>query len=348
MPKLSRGATPEFRPFREIDREHLVRLWSVCDLLRPWNEPNADIDTKVDRDPDGLIVLLEQERVIGSVMVGYEGHRGWVNYLAIHPDRRSQGLGTLLMTAAEKLLAAMGCPKVNLQIRTANRDVVGFYQRLGYELDGVVSMGKRLGGTGTNRVESDDHDLEAARSATHDEANSDAYETSLSHPTLPQRLAATCRIEGQFPLRSGKVSSEYFDKYLFESNPGLLLEVAKGMVGLLPACDVLAGMEMGGIPLVTAMSQVTGLPAVFVRKKAKEYGTQKAIEGIAVAGLRAVAVEDVVTTAGAIVAGCGHLRDAGHGDVRVRVQRHDQDSGGQRGPAPDRPGDSLHGRQFGQ
>ena len=121
----------------------------------------------------------------------------------------------------------------------------------------------------------------------------------------------TCHLTGAFTLRSGQVSGEYFDKYLFEGDPVLLRRVAEAMALLLPECDVLAGMEMGGIPLVTVLSQLTGLPAVFVRKEAKAYGTRKIAEGGPVAGLRVVGVEDVVTTAGALVNGCRALRDGG-------------------------------------
>jgi len=128
---------------------------------------------------------------------------------------------------------------------------------------------------------------------------------------LARRLVEVCQLRGNFVLRSGETSSEYFDKYLFESNPTLLLEVARAMVDLLPPCEVLGGMEMGGIPLVAVLSQVSGLPAVFVRKAAKSYGARKTVEGISVEGLRVVAVEDVVTTAGALVAGCEQLRAAG-------------------------------------
>ena len=118
-------------------------------------------------------------------------------------------------------------------------------------------------------------------------------------------------LTGEFVLRSGQVSHEYFDKYLFESDPVLLRRVAEAMVTLLPDCDVLAGMEMGGIPIVTVMSQLTGLPAVFVRKEAKDYGTRKVAEGQRVDGLRVVGIEDVVTTGGALVKGCLALRAAG-------------------------------------
>lgn len=144
---------------------------------------------------------------------------------------------------------------------------------------------------------------------------------------LARRLLDVCQLRGHFVLRSGEMSTEYFDKYLFESDPTLLLEVATAMVDLLPPCDVLGGMEMGGIPLVTVLSQVSGLPAVFVRKTAKDYGTRKAVEGISVDGLRIVAVEDVVTTAGALVAGCEQLRKAG-AILDVALCAIDRDQGG--------------------
>jgi orotate phosphoribosyltransferase len=144
---------------------------------------------------------------------------------------------------------------------------------------------------------------------------------------LADRIFTACHLEGLFTLRSGETSAEYFDKYLFESDPILLGQVAEAMVELLPPCDVLGGMEMGGIPLVTALSQRTGLPAVFVRKVAKPYGTGKAVEGVSVDGLRVVAVEDVVTTAGALVAGCQHLRAAG-ALVNVALCAIDREQGG--------------------
>lgn len=144
---------------------------------------------------------------------------------------------------------------------------------------------------------------------------------------LDQAVYDTCHLTGEFTLRSGQTAAEYFDKYLFESDPVLLRHVAEAMVALLPDCDVLGGMEMGGIPLVTVMSQLTGLPAVFVRKAAKEYGTGKAAEGVPVAGRRVVAVEDVVTTAGALVNGCLLLREAG-ATVDTAVCAIDREQGG--------------------
>lgn len=144
---------------------------------------------------------------------------------------------------------------------------------------------------------------------------------------LDRAVYDTCHLTGEFTLRSGQVATEYFDKYLFESDPALLRRVAEAMAALLPECDVLGGMEMGGIPIVAVMSQVTGLPAVFVRKAPKEYGTRKAAEGIAVAGRRLVAVEDVVTTAGALVNGCLLLRESG-ALVDTAVCAIDREQGG--------------------
>ena len=135
-------------------------------------------------------------------------------------------------------------------------------------------------------------------------------------PDLARDVDARCRLTGEFTLRSGQVSSEYFDKYLFETDPALLARVAAQMEGLLPT-DVdlqghlLGGLEMGGIPLVTALSARTGLPALFVRKQAKEYGTCKLAEGPDVSGRRVTLVEDVITTGGAVRDATAALREAG-------------------------------------
>ena len=134
--------------------------------------------------------------------------------------------------------------------------------------------------------------------------------TDLS--ALARDIDACCRLHGEFTLRSGQVSHEYFDKYLFESDPALLARVADEMVGLVPeGTELLGGLELGGIPIVTALSARTRLPALFVRKKAKEYGTCKLAEGPDVRGRRVTLVEDVITTGGAVRDATRALRDLG-------------------------------------
>ena len=134
----------------------------------------------------------------------------------------------------------------------------------------------------------------------------------MSDPSLAADIDACCRLSGEFTLRSGQVSNEYFDKYLFESDPALLDRVATAMVDLVPeGTELLGGLEMGGIPCATVLSAKTGLPALFVRKKAKEYGTCKLAEGPEVAGRRVTLVEDVITTGGAVRDATRALRDAG-------------------------------------
>lgn len=129
---------------------------------------------------------------------------------------------------------------------------------------------------------------------------------------LAGKIYQTSHLTGTFKLRSGQVSSEYFDKYLFESPPELLAEIASQMAELIPAgTELLAGLEMGGIPVATALSLRTGIPAVFVRKKAKEYGTCKLAEGADIAGKKVCIIEDVVTTGGQIALSAADLRHLG-------------------------------------
>ncbi|WP_104106966.1 orotate phosphoribosyltransferase [Nocardioides sp. 616] len=135
---------------------------------------------------------------------------------------------------------------------------------------------------------------------------------SLQDPALAADIDACCRLTGEFTLRSGQQASEYFDKYLFESQPTLLARVAEQMVGLLPeGTELLGGLELGGVPIATMVSARTGLPALFVRKKAKEYGTCKLAEGPDVAGRRVTLIEDVITTGGAVRDATRELRAAG-------------------------------------
>jgi orotate phosphoribosyltransferase len=131
-------------------------------------------------------------------------------------------------------------------------------------------------------------------------------------PDLARDIDAVCRLTGEFTLRSGQRATEYFDKYLFEADPQLLLRVAREMVGLLPPdTDLLGGLELGGVPIATMVSSLTGRPALYVRKKAKEYGTCKLAEGPDVAGRRVTLIEDVITTGGAVRDATHALRDLG-------------------------------------
>ncbi len=134
----------------------------------------------------------------------------------------------------------------------------------------------------------------------------------MDRTALAHRIDATCRLTGEFTLRSGRTSTEYFDKYRFESDPVLLRAVAEAMVPLVPAdTDLLGGLELGGIPIVTILSSITGLPAVFVRKEAKAYGTCRLAEGAEVNDRSVTLVEDVLTTGGAVRGATLALRDLG-------------------------------------
>lgn len=132
------------RPFTVADQEAVVDLWTLCGLVRPWNDPRKDIARKLRVQPELFLVAEVDGAIAGSVMAGYDGHRGWINYLAVDPDARRRGLGRALMAEAERLLRERGCPKINLQVRADNREVVAFYQRIGFAQDAVVSFGKRL------------------------------------------------------------------------------------------------------------------------------------------------------------------------------------------------------------
>jgi orotate phosphoribosyltransferase len=131
-------------------------------------------------------------------------------------------------------------------------------------------------------------------------------------PTLAADINAIARLSGLFKLRSGQVSTEYFDKYRFEARPDLLVRVAAEMLALVPeGTEMLAGLELGGVPIATAMSLASGLPTVFVRKQAKAYGTCQAVEGADISGRRILLVEDVITTGGAVVDATRLVREAG-------------------------------------
>jgi len=132
------------RPFVPPDEDAVVLLWERCGLVRPWNDPRKDIARKLQVQPDLFLVAALGGRLVATVMAGYEGHRGWINYLAVAPEHQRAGLGHRLMAEAERRLLAMGCPKINLQVRSANGGALAFYRRVGYVQDDVISMGKRM------------------------------------------------------------------------------------------------------------------------------------------------------------------------------------------------------------
>ncbi|MGE5453180.1 MAG: GNAT family acetyltransferase [Acidobacteriota bacterium] len=132
------------RPFACGDEAAVIALWDRCELTRPWNDPHQDIQRKMTVQPELFVVGEHNGQIIASAMGGFDGHRGWINYLAVCPTVQRQGLGRQLMAHLEHALRAMGCPKLNLQIRAGNSAAMAFYQALGFGQDELVSMGKRL------------------------------------------------------------------------------------------------------------------------------------------------------------------------------------------------------------
>ncbi len=132
------------RPFQTEDEDALVALWKMCELTVPWNNPHKDIARKLQVQPELFLVGILDNSLIATVMGGYDGHRGWINYLAVHPDFQRKGYGQEIMNSVENGLREMGCPKINLQIRRGNDKIASFYQNLDFTYDHVVSMGKRL------------------------------------------------------------------------------------------------------------------------------------------------------------------------------------------------------------
>lgn len=122
----------------------MIQLWHDCNLVVPWNDPKQDIQRKLQVQPELFLVGLTENRIAATVMAGYEGHRGWLNYLAVAPVYQRQGIGRQMLEAVTAKLKAMHCPKINLQIRTSNPSAIEFYQRMGFQIDEVISMGKRL------------------------------------------------------------------------------------------------------------------------------------------------------------------------------------------------------------
>ena len=132
------------RPFKEGDEEALVTLWNMCKLTVPWNNPHKDIARKLKVQAELFLVGYLGNKLIASIMAGYDGHRGWINYFAVHPDFQARGYGKQLMDNVENGLRELGCPKINLQIREGNDKVSTYYQKLGFVEEKRINMGKRL------------------------------------------------------------------------------------------------------------------------------------------------------------------------------------------------------------
>ncbi|HEX5859663.1 MAG TPA: GNAT family acetyltransferase [Microbacterium sp.] len=132
------------RAFALRDTESVISLWQQTGLTRSWNNPHLDIQRKLSVQPELFFVAVDRDEVVGSVMAGYDGHRGWLYYLASSPQRRGEGIARALVAAAEDALLELGCPKVQLMVRPDNEDVLGFYDALGYERFATTTTGKRL------------------------------------------------------------------------------------------------------------------------------------------------------------------------------------------------------------
>jgi ribosomal protein S18 acetylase RimI-like enzyme len=141
---IEADAAMHIRPFQSNDEEAVVSLWRRCDLVRAWNDPTKDIRRKSAVRPDLFLVGVLNGQIIACVMAGYDGHRGWLNYLAVAQEHQCRGYARAIVDEAERLLRQAGCPKINLQVRNSNRGIIEFYRKLGYSVDDVVSMGKRL------------------------------------------------------------------------------------------------------------------------------------------------------------------------------------------------------------
>ena len=136
--------TIKVRQFELSDEQEVIALWRESGLTVPWNDPHEDIQRKLSVQADLFLVGVDGTRIVAAMMVGYDGHRGSIFYLAVAPDLQGKGLGRRMVEEAEERLKALGCPKLNLLVRSSNQSVIEFYKRLGFSVDDVVNLGKRL------------------------------------------------------------------------------------------------------------------------------------------------------------------------------------------------------------
>ncbi len=134
----------EIRAYKSGDEDQIIQLWIDCGLVVPQNNPLKDIHRKLKVNPEWFLIGELDNNITATCIAGYEGHRGWINYLAVSPQYQRKGYAAVIMEKAEELLTAAGCPKINLQVRTSNRSVIEFYKNIGYKIDEVTSLGKRL------------------------------------------------------------------------------------------------------------------------------------------------------------------------------------------------------------
>ncbi len=133
----------KIRIYEQDDQAQVVALWQECHLVVPWNNPLKDIGRKLNNSAECFLVGLLKGQIVSTIMYGYDGHRGSVNYLAVSPNHRNMGLGEQMMNAAQNQLISLGCPKINLMVRDTNLDVIKFYESIGYKSEAVVVLGKR-------------------------------------------------------------------------------------------------------------------------------------------------------------------------------------------------------------
>jgi len=134
----------DIRSFELHDESSVILLWEKCGLTRPWNDPKKDVRRKLRVQAETFLVGVVDGAVVATVMAGYDGHRGWINYLAVDPEHQRRGHGRAIMAEAERMLREAGCPKINVQIRNSNISAIEFYRAIGFADDEVLSMGKRL------------------------------------------------------------------------------------------------------------------------------------------------------------------------------------------------------------
>jgi ribosomal protein S18 acetylase RimI-like enzyme len=132
------------KSFQISDEPDVIDLWHRCNLVVPQNDPKKDIEMKLQVQPELFFVGVISNRIISTVMSGYDGHRGWIYYLAVDPDFQKRGFARRMVERAEMKLRKLGCSKINLQVRNSNKSVIAFYEHIGFLDDDVLGMGKRL------------------------------------------------------------------------------------------------------------------------------------------------------------------------------------------------------------